>query len=373
MHARSSANTVERIPAEGKLWFISDLHLGDGTPSDAFFGKDHHLMALLRAVERDGGTLIVVGDAMDFAQAWTFTRILRAHQEILGAMSRLSRQGRMYYIVGNHDYDLSLYREVLAFRVCHELHIGDEILVQHGYQYDPYIGEDVAGASVHTMVHHLLERYLDTWIRVPLKEFYTPANRVMFWLVHKLALAVRAWTAVLQRLGLEASAQGANDRLEYWSRANMGDSMCMFNPVWERLQSDRWKTIVCGHSHLPGVVRRGDRCYVNTGSWTFASSHYVTWEDGEITCRDWITGQEFAAELYQPILDGVLDRKDFWIWWRENYMGWLRFREGEEGLGHLRGWESYIRDHQHLAALRPVTHGTRVLPPPPPPVPQEES
>ena len=29
---------------------------------------------------------------------------------------------------------------------------------------------------------------------------------------------------------------------------------------------------------------------------------------------------------------------DFWQWWRENYMGLLRFREGEERRGRLRGW-----------------------------------
>ena len=38
--------TTERIAADGRIWFVSDLHLGDGTPSDAFFGKDKLLMAL---------------------------------------------------------------------------------------------------------------------------------------------------------------------------------------------------------------------------------------------------------------------------------------------------------------------------------------
>ena len=71
---------LERVSADQKLWFISDLHLGDGTPSDVFFGKDPHLMALVASVEREDGTLVVNGDAMDFHQAWTFTRILRAHQ-----------------------------------------------------------------------------------------------------------------------------------------------------------------------------------------------------------------------------------------------------------------------------------------------------
>ena len=52
---------------------------------------------------------------MDFHQAWTFTRILRAHQQLLGTMSELARDGRLYYVVGNHDYDISFYRDILNF------------------------------------------------------------------------------------------------------------------------------------------------------------------------------------------------------------------------------------------------------------------
>ena len=49
------------------------------------------------------------------------------------------------------------------------------------------------GSHVATKVHHLLERYLNTWLRIPLGEFYTFGNRAMFWLVHKLALGLYGW------------------------------------------------------------------------------------------------------------------------------------------------------------------------------------
>ena len=49
-----------------------------------------------------------------------FTRILRAHQRLLSDLSELARKERLYYIVGNHDYDISFYRELLNFRVCDE-------------------------------------------------------------------------------------------------------------------------------------------------------------------------------------------------------------------------------------------------------------
>lgn len=367
MSGWSRPTVIEKIPADQKLWFISDLHLGDGTPSDVFFGKDRHLTALVSAVEREGGTLVVVGDAMDFHQAWTFTRILRAHQELLGAMSRLGREGRLLYVIGNHDYDVSLYREILNFRVCEELHVGDTILVQHGYQYDPYIGPHLEGSHVATKVHHLLERYLNTWLRIPLGEFYTVGNRAMFWVVHKLAVLLFAWGWMMRLIGFPRSLAHIETQLNYWARSNMGDPMCIFAPIRHRLLDDRWPFVLCGHSHLPGYVRfRHDRAYVNTGSWSFASSHYVTWDGEDFVVRDWITGRQFRDEFYAPVLDGTLDEKDFWQWWRENYMGFFRFREGEERRGRLRGWESYIRDYQHLSQLQP-----RVRPLGPEPAPIE--
>lgn len=340
---------VERIGDDTVVWFVSDLHMGDGTPSDVFFGKDRHLMALVQRVEREGGLLVVAGDALDFHQAWTFTRIMRAHQELLGALSRLGNAGRLIYVIGNHDYDISLYRKILNFRVCEELHIGDQILVQHGYQYDPYISNKLHSSHTATKVHHLLERYLGTWLRIPLGEFYTLGNRVAFWAVHKIALVLLLLSRVT------GGGESFQRQLDFWARSNMGDPMCIFRPVWDRVRSGPWRYIVCGHSHLPGIVRHEDRAYVNTGSWTFASSHYVRYDPATgFECRDWITGRQFASEFYRPCLDGSLDRRDFWTWWRENYMGWLRFREGEERRGRLRGWESFIRDHQLMARLYPL-------------------
>lgn len=347
---------VIKIPADRRIWFVSDLHLGDATPSDVFFGKDRQLIALVDRVDREGSVLVVVGDAIDFHQAWSLTRVLRAHQELFSALSRLARDGRLYYVIGNHDYEINLFHEILQFRVCDELHIGDRILVVHGWQFDPYLRDAIHhGHGWSTTIHHAVERYLGTWLRIPLGEFYTRGNRFLFWLAHKIALVANFYAAAMARLGLTRSAENLNRYLTYWARSNMGDPMGIFQPIWEVLESDRFDAVVCGHSHLPGVVQRKGKTYVNTGSWTFASSHYVVWDErsGWI-CRDWLTGARFGQELYEMLLDGVVYEKDFWQWWREQYMGLFRFREGEERKGRLRGWESYVRDYQHLSQLLPL-------------------
>jgi UDP-2,3-diacylglucosamine pyrophosphatase LpxH len=360
----SRARVVERVDPDQPIWIVSDLHLGDGTPSDAFFGKDRHLIALIDRVEAEGGVLIVNGDAIDFHQAWSFMRVLRAHQALLAAMSRLGREGRLFYVIGNHDYDISVFRDVLNLRVCEELHIGDEVLVCHGYRYDPYITEMLDSGQWHTKVHHAVERFAGTWIRIPMSEFYTLTNRFVFWLGHKIGLAAWAVSKVGERLGVETVADEVLANLDFWAWSNMGDSMGIFRPAWHEARTGRFRMVVCGHSHLPGIVRDGDRAYANTGSWTFASSQYLVWRDHDLRCFDWITGREYHDELYQPMLDGTLYERDIFQWWKENYMGLLRFREGEERLGRLRGWQSYMRDYQVLSQLREIAEPE--VPPPPP-------
>jgi hypothetical protein len=118
--------------------------------------------------------------------------------------------------------------------------------------------------------------------------------------------------------------------------------------------------VVCGHSHLPGLVPWRDRLYVNTGSWTFAESQVVVWKGGTWSCRDWISGREYRDEGYRQLLDGSLDDRDFWTWWRENYMGLLRFREGEEVRGSLRSWQGILVDQQAHARRLPHVHGPPV-------------
>ena len=110
------------------------------------------------------------------------------------------------------------------------LQIDEQILVTHGFEYDPYIGNDLDGSHLATKVHHLVERYLNTWIRVPLGEFYTGANRFFYWLVHKYAVLVKgtAW------IGSRFDSKHGRGRLIclITGAYQMYDPMCMFKPSW---------------------------------------------------------------------------------------------------------------------------------------------
>ena len=174
------------LASDRPLYIISDLHLGDGTRSDAFMGKDQQLLAFLQKVRSEGAHLVINGDALDFHQAWSFTRILRAHSELLGELSRMAETTGVTYIWGNHDYDIQLFKDILRFRVLSSLDLGTTVRIVHGYEFDPFIGPHLEQSHVATRIHHFVERITGAWIRLPLENFYSPANRFTFWLIFNL-------------------------------------------------------------------------------------------------------------------------------------------------------------------------------------------
>ena len=312
--------------ADREIFFISDLHLGDGSPSDAFGDKDEALVAFLDHVASRRAHLVIVGDAIDFHQAWFFSRVLKAHGSLFGALSALADTSGVTYIWGNHDADMSFFKDILRFDVCSSLAIGDSILVQHGYEYDPFIGPNLEATHVATQVHHLVERLLRTRIRVPLEQFYTRSNRAMFWLFHKLIWLKNQLTKV----GLHALKKRLDTQERYWVHAQLGDPQGIWENVRSALETGPHRYIVTGHSHLPGRVEVAPgRVYVNTGSWTFQSSNYARWDGQDFEVLDWLRNKTYTDRWYRPLLDRRWRHMDLMAWWRANYMGWFRFRVGE--------------------------------------------
>lgn len=326
---RNVAPVVKRLSPDRPVYFISDMHLGDGTRTDIFMAKDRALLKLLDRAKEEGARLVIVGDAVDVHQAIGLTRIIKAHGPVLRTISELADTNGVVYLVGNHDTDISLFRDILRWDVADELRIGPDILVTHGHVFDPYIGPNLQSSSLATKIHHFVERVLGTWIRIPLAEFYTPANRLSYWLFHKGWLYVKLRNILFRKLGFHAEADRSEAFATYWVKWEAGDPMGMFRPAVEYAKAEGAHTVICGHAHMPGnLVLDGVR-YVNTGSWTYAWAQYAHWDGDSFTVRDWLSGKEYRDELYRPTLDGELDNLDFDRWWRNQYLGWFRFRSGE--------------------------------------------
>jgi UDP-2,3-diacylglucosamine hydrolase len=97
----------------GRVYFVSDIHLGDGSHADIFLNKDEHFLAFLDEVEREAAALVIVGDALDFEQAWYLSRILRAHNDVLSRLTKLTDRMRVVYVYGNHDPEILLFKDIL--------------------------------------------------------------------------------------------------------------------------------------------------------------------------------------------------------------------------------------------------------------------
>jgi hypothetical protein len=179
-----------------------------------------------------------------------------------------------------------------------------------------------------TRLHHAVERVVG-WVRMPLHEFYTPANRVVYWGFHKWWQILKLRGALMRKLGLGALAKRSEDWVSYWVRSEAGDPMSMLFPALAGAKQLGATTLVCGHAHMPGIVETGGVRYVNTGSWTYGHGQYARFDGEEFVVKDWMTGREYASELYATALSGELVDIDMDRWWKNQYLGWFRFRSAE--------------------------------------------
>lgn len=348
-----SVTTVELVPApREKIYFISDLHLGDGSFADIFQGKDAAFLKFLDEVEAEGKVLVINGDALDYSEAWYFERILKAHRKLLKRLTQLAEKMEVIYCYGNHDTDILLFQDILKWKVCQKLVVGDRMLVQHGVEFDPYISSSFAESDIWVRLLNLYERAFKTWVRVPLADYYTLSNRLTHYLFYYMVRMNRVRVRALRWRGQDAKAQAIEDSISFWTQTELGDPMTITRPVLDRLREDRYELIVCGHSHMPGIVELEDgKRYVNLGSWTFGNAQYGVWDGQTLVLRDWLSGRVFSDENYAPIFSGATDLT-YEEWFHSQYMGYLRFRCGEDTYRvrpprHLSGPGGALPDRMH--------------------------
>jgi UDP-2,3-diacylglucosamine pyrophosphatase LpxH len=323
---------VQRVQG-GRIYFISDIHLGDGSHTDIFLQKDEHFLALLDRVEADASALVILGDFLDLEQAWYFTRIVRAHREVITRLTKLAERMQVVYVYGNHDPDIVLFRDILRMQLCDKVEVDGHVLAVHGYEFDSYVGRRFEASGWATRLMTLYERLFRTRIRLPLRDNYTLSNRfvhlLLAWCSH-----IGSWLgAIGGRLGRPQLGGALRTVVEFWTRGVLGDPMGITLPAVDYLQSeDRFDTVICGHSHVPGVVEvSGGQTFVNTGSWSFGNSQYGILGAGGFELYDWMTGRRILDENYRAIFEGKAERS-YLDWFADEYLGYGRFRCGEEAL-----------------------------------------
>jgi UDP-2,3-diacylglucosamine pyrophosphatase LpxH len=314
---------IVRLGAGNVTRFVGDLHLGDGARNDAFGNDDARLARFLADCETACDAVVFMGDAFDLPQAFSERRVGRAHPRVVQAIERLASRVQVVFVLGNHDWTVDYEHLLSGVRACVELEVGD-VRVIHGHQLDRYCHPGRRGHRLKVSLHHLAERLFGFEFRVPLWEHDTWQNRVAHCLGAAYGRHLRRAAALYRVLGLDERAMECEAFIDYWSRAVWGDPHGLFEPATTAIRSGNHGALVCGHTHLPGVVDLGGCHYANAGSWTFGRSEYVEWDGARLYARTTI-GESVGDKNYHWMLGGET-RGDFFDWWATHYEGWLRFR-----------------------------------------------
>lgn len=372
-------NKTVRLSSD-HIYLIGDLHLGDGTRSDAFclgdsVTKRDRLRSLIQEVQRTDGHLVITGDLMDLQQGWSIDRVITANAILFRELSDLGKAGKLTYVWSEIDEDLSYYKELLNAQTAStvEIVLGtleqdtpsskplqnsnvDEtakesdidnneidsaeqtvdnrpvwVEVTQGFRFNPTLSENAPNLRQKSL-HHLRERLLGTWIRFPLENFPTLENKVFFWLLHKASILSR-WLGENSTLGKKLQ-----QRLTLAYANQIGDPNLVWSELHRQLDSKEYAPkgdiLVMGHSHLPGVVPlQNHGCtLINTGSWLFDSQTVLQLDCAAKTHQlmDWQSKESIGSEPYAHLTstnptDLATQRNSFDQWWSQHYQGWLKF------------------------------------------------
>ncbi len=235
------------------VYFLSDIHLGEGTDSEEA-SKYRKLLGFLQVVQRQAKALVLVGDIFDFWYEWN-TVIPKRHFDLLCRFQALENAGvALHYLPGNHDFRLQGFLERdLGFTVnsgAAEYLVGEQkIYVYHG---DGILTRDSG--------YRLLKRILRSRIN----------QRLFSWLHPDIGMALARATSRTSRTRIHYREA---DEEEYRAFA-------------QRQFARGFQGVVIGHSHHPKQFDFPQGTYLNLGDWIRHFSYGI--HDGEhLMLRYW--------------------------------------------------------------------------------------
>lgn len=97
--------SAQEIPFDdsSRIILMSDVHRGDGTWADDFSKNEHIYFAALTHYYNNNYTYIEIGDGDELWKNKKLSNILPIHRDAFLLLSRFFKEGRLYFIYGNHD------------------------------------------------------------------------------------------------------------------------------------------------------------------------------------------------------------------------------------------------------------------------------
>lgn len=301
----------EQAVAGRSLYFISDLHLGDGTGADRFL----HPEALLRLIDQigsePGGELVLVGDVLEL-WACEMGAVLARHGLIIRRLADLAAARPVTYVVGNHDsvpFYLYLGARLGPVAVTERFTArlaGDTLVAIHGHQYDPFNRVSLEAGRLRTPFTQRLVHLVGTLERHGFGDLMSGGSGTVDHLMARVQEAE-------QRIAAEAGPGGELKRRllqvvrEVMLREPPGQRDYPLGEEryrraaldWMR-QGARW--VILGHTHHPDRLAAGQRLYVNTGCWCWDRypPTYARWAAGELELYNALDGRPYRPAAATP-------------------------------------------------------------------------
>lgn len=239
----------------GKIYFISDVHLGLYPPGKSAI-RERKLVAWLESIRHETAELYLLGDIFDYWHEYRHV-IPRGHTRFLGKLAELADSGiKIHYFTGNHDiwvYDylpheigLTLYREP----VVRELN-GKRFFIGHGDGMGP-------GDRAYKMM----------------KSVFT--NRMLQWMFAR----IHPNASIAFGKGWSKRSRYAKGIVAEPYRGDDEEFQVIF--ARETLKEEHFDYFIFGHRHIPYMIDLGGNSrVVNLGDW-INNFTYAVWDGQEL-------------------------------------------------------------------------------------------
>jgi hypothetical protein len=230
-----------RLPLgpRSRIVIFSDLHRGIGDEADDFRPNQLLFEAALEYYNRRRFTYIELGDGDELVENTRFEAIVRSYGRLFRLLDRFQRDGRLHYLVGNHNLQMGKARwrekqlakarmlipglwEGLAAQ--ESLLLGDKIFLVHGHQADVL---STFLAPLSRLFVRTIWRFLKNvfGFKNPLSVSQNPRKRrrveqrILSWAASRRMAAVAGHThrPVFMSLGREESEAGFEGRPYYFN------------------------------------------------------------------------------------------------------------------------------------------------------------
>ncbi len=312
---------VELDPSSPVL-LLSDLHFGDGSKTDLFAGQDESFIEFVEAQRAGVATIVFLGDILDMPQGWSLRRIFRAHPSLTRYLRELAQTQRVIFVRGNHDWSVDYEGLFPGATRSEAVLIGERILAWHGHQVDLHMNPGVDDAARTTYLHAIAERLAGCRLVPPLEQHDSTANRIGLSLAVAWARVLVARAALLRSVGRTHRAAELEASVRYFARSVCGDPADLFGATKRTLLGKDFDTVVCGHSHEPGVVQTARGVYANVGTWACGTRSYGLYDGERIVVREVDTGRELGDERYVSVPEHT-EPQDLFDWWTQLWRGGL--------------------------------------------------